>query len=140
MQKYLIQIKNIADPVAVTYAELLEIIDLTGCGLNEKQISYLKSQLPASHAEFLKWLEVSEIVVSVTKADVVVTFEQFWNRYNKKINRKRCEPLWRKLSAPKQFAAYKGIAAYEKYLKRESWRGKLDPENYLRNEIWENVY
>lgn len=140
MQKYLLQLKNISEPVSVIYAELLEVIDFTSSGLNEKQISYLKAQLPTTHTAFLVWLEASAVVASVTKADVTISFEQFWQRYGKKINRKRCEPLWNKLNAPKQFAAYKGIAEYEKYLKRESWRSKLDPENYLRNEVWENSY
>ena len=80
-----------------------------------------------------------------TKAMIVedefeVTFDMFWIAYNKKINRKRCEPIWNKLSKPKQVKAYYGVKSYDKYLKVESWRQKADPENYLRNEMWENEY
>jgi hypothetical protein len=64
----------------------------------------------------------------------------FWQRYDKKINRKRCEPLWEKLSKPKQVAAWAGIDAYNKFLQANSWRKKADPETYLRNEMWENEW
>ena len=32
----------------------------------------------------------------ITEADFEITFEQFWKKYNKKINKVRCIPLWAK--------------------------------------------
>jgi hypothetical protein len=64
----------------------------------------------------------------------------FWQLYDKKINRKRCEPLWDKLSKNKQVAAWAGINAYNKFLQANSWRKKADPESYLKNEMWENEW
>ena len=48
--------------------------------------------------------------------------------------------LWNKLGKTEQVKAYYGITTYDKYLSRETWRGKVDPENYLRNQMWENEW
>lgn len=74
--------------------------------------------------------------------DVEITFEMFWEKYGKKINKKRCLPLWNKLTKAKQVAAYYGIWPYDRYLAGAGgWgRTKLDPENYLRNESWDNEW
>jgi hypothetical protein len=77
---------------------------------------------------------------TIVEADFTITFEMFWQRYDKKINRKRCEPLWNKLSKTKQVTAWAGIEAYNKFLQGNSWRVKADPETYLRNEMFENEW
>jgi hypothetical protein len=77
---------------------------------------------------------------TLVEAGFEVTFEMFWSKYNKKINRKRCEDLWKKMSKTKQVKAYYGIAAYDKYLSKEEWRSKADPENYLRKEMFDNEW
>lgn len=77
---------------------------------------------------------------TVIEADFEVTYEMFWSKYNKKINNKRCIALWGKLTKTKQVKAFYGVDAYDKYLSKESWRSKADPETYLRNEMWENEW
>lgn len=77
---------------------------------------------------------------TVIEADFEVTFEMFWNVYALKINRKRAEVLWNKLSKTKQVQAWAGIAAYDKFLKKNTWRSKADPDTYLRNEMWESEW
>jgi hypothetical protein len=76
----------------------------------------------------------------VVEAEFEATFDMFWKLYNKKLNKARCIPLWDKLNKSQQVAAVHGIGLYERYLKRESWRSKADPETYLRNKYWENEY
>lgn len=76
----------------------------------------------------------------VVEADYEVTFDMFWKKYNKKINKARCIMLWNKLNKTMTVQAFHGIEAYDKYLKKESWRTKADPETYLRNKYWENEY
>ena len=39
-----------------------------------------------------------------------------------------------------QVLAYMGVPAYDKFLKKEGYRSKADPETYLRNRYWENEY
>ena len=78
--------------------------------------------------------------VTITEGEIIIYFKQFWAKYNRKINKARCEPLWSKLTNSEQLKAYTGIDKYIAYLKKESWRNKLDPENYLKNKTWENEY
>lgn len=78
--------------------------------------------------------------VQIVSADVEITFDMFWKAYGKKINKSRCIILWGKLNKAAQVAAYVGIRKYNKYLFENKWRGKADPETYLRNAYWENEY
>lgn len=90
----------------------------------------------------LKELE-NFIIATRTEAiesTIVYNFEDFWLAYGKKINKKRCLPLWNKLSDSKKSKAVNGINKYNSFLAKEAWRTKADPENYLRNEMWENEW
>jgi hypothetical protein len=73
---------------------------------------------------------------TIVEATYEVSFEQFWNAYGHKINRKRCEAIWNRMSAEKRVQAWAGVAAYDRFLKRNEWRKKADPETYLRKEYY----
>jgi hypothetical protein len=75
---------------------------------------------------------------TIVEADFEISFDMFWDKYDKKINLKRCEPLWKKLGKTKQVKAYYGIEPYEAFLLQTGFRKKADPETYLRNEMWDN--
>ena len=118
---------------------LLQVLNLRpATGLNRALIHSIKKKVP----EHLSDLEAAfkDTYATVVEADFCISFEDFWNAYDKKINRKRCLPLWEKLSNSKQVKAFYGIRQYDKFLKQESWRKKADPENYLRAEMWENEW
>lgn len=77
------------------------------------------------------------------KLDMMPTdlgFDAFWEAYGKKVNRKRCEPLWKKLSDSERMTCLQSIPAYNSYLKRMGNRAKLDPENYLKRESFQNPW
>lgn len=76
----------------------------------------------------------------VVEEDYEIHFDLFWQAYNHKINRKRCEPIWAKLSQADKAAAYFGVEAYNKFLHANTWRKKADPEKYLKDRFWENEY
>lgn len=69
-----------------------------------------------------------------------LSFDAFWEAYAKKVNRKRCEPLWKKLSDAERMTCLQSIPAYNSYLKRMGNRAKLDPENYLKREAFQNPW
>jgi hypothetical protein len=79
---------------------------------------------------------------TIIEKDYIITFDEFWNAYDKKINKKRVQPLWDKLKTPLKIKAFTGIKKYDAYLSRPdvNWRSKADPETYLRNEMWDNIY
>jgi hypothetical protein len=68
-----------------------------------------------------------------------LSFDAFWEAYSKKVNRKRCEPLWKKLNDAERMTCLQSIPAYNGYLKRMN-RAKLDPENYLKREAFQNPW
>lgn len=82
----------------------------------------------------------SAATLTVVESDFEITFEMFWLKYRKKINRLRAEANWKRLSKTQQVKAYYGIDAYDKFLDRMEWRKKQDPENYLKNKMWESEY
>ena len=143
MRRFLLTSTKFTGQIELVYNEqsLISIIRFDNCNL------------PAAHLQ--KFLVIISVAVTVEampvqlkqydhltliESDFEVTMDMFWNKYNKKINRKRCEQIWNKLTKSDQVKAYYGIDSYFKYLKAESWRTKLDPENYLRNRTWENEY
>jgi len=63
-----------------------------------------------------------------------IPFDDFWDRYGKKVGRRMCEPYWRCMSRERQEAAIAGIAAYHEFKPDPQFR--LDPIRYLRREAW----
>lgn len=76
---------------------------------------------------------------TVVAENYIVTFADFWEAYDKKINKARCIPLWNKLNHSQQVTAFYGVRKYDEFL-RKTTRIKCDPENYLRNQMWENEW
>ena len=63
-------------------------------------------------------------------------FDVFWERYGKKINKYRCEPIWKKLTEKERHQAIRQITPYENYLKKTGYQGKRDPENFLKDKYF----
>lgn len=67
-----------------------------------------------------------------------LSFNNFWDQYGKKINKSRCEDLYKKLSDAKKLQAILSIKHYDNYLQRITWnRSKADGETYLRKKMYE---
>lgn len=139
MRKFIITSNKTPGQIELVYNEQGNIclIDLNNVKLNSQQFYWLAKTTPFSVDLIEQCFNVDGI--TVIEGAFEVTFDMFWEKYNKKINKKRCYPLWNKLDKVKQVKAYLGIAKYDKFLTTTT-RGKLDPENYLRNEAWENEW
>ena len=61
-------------------------------------------------------------------------FEEFWNAYDKKTSKERCQSLWKKMSKEKKENAIKYIKGYKKAQPDKKYR--KNPDTYLRNESW----
>lgn len=112
--------------------------DITKTNMRPEVLQEFKERVPI-HIDNLT-AAFEGVKVTITEADFEISFEQFWKKYNKKINKIRCIPLWNKLTKNEQLKAYLGIDIYDRFLRKEGFRTKLDPENYLRNRTWENEY
>ena len=61
-------------------------------------------------------------------------FEEFWEEYDKKTDKKRSESLWKKMSKDKKEQAINYIEGYKKGQPDKKYR--KNPDTYLRNETW----
>ena len=98
-------------------------------------IMWLKNHLPVNQMQLDPIKQRIEGTIQEVPEDL--SFNAFWERYGRKINRKRCEPIWKKMSEAERLLAITRIGPYEKYLERTGYRGKADPENYLKKGTYE---
>lgn len=98
------------------------------------------------HAWLLTNLPLDNVVLNQMKAKYNLqlqevpedlSFDRFWEAYGKKINRKRTEPLYSKLSATNRLKSILNIKPYNEYLTRSGFRNKVDPERYIRDGYYE---
>ena len=141
MKRFLITNPKFTGAAEIIYnqAGLLIIIDFSNCIMEELQITYFKKVVP-TQMEVLINNNPFSADTSILASEVEVTFDMFWNAYQKKINRKRAEVLWVKLAKMEQVQAYSGVKPYIKFLQKESWRSKADPDTYLRDKFYHNEY
>ena len=65
-----------------------------------------------------------------------ISFEIFWDKYDKKIDRAKCEPKWNRLTRNDQELCLYSITDYVNNTPDKKYR--RDPETYLNNRSWEN--
>ena len=61
-------------------------------------------------------------------------FELFWNMYDKKVGRPKCEKLWAKLTLAETKACLEYIPLYKQAQPDKQYR--KNPETFLRNKSW----
>jgi len=74
--------------------------------------------------------------VKIQKVPEDLSFDKFWRVYDKKINRKRAEPLYNKLKDGEKMLAMMRVADYKDACSRLK-RGVADPEKYIRDAYFE---
>ena len=142
MKRYILTSPLIYGSVDLVYSDtgLIQKVDFeltTAPMVNRKGILSRVAKFPLCE-EIASVIEGTQ--ATIVEADFEVSFEMFWKKYNKKINKFRCIKLWEKMEKTMQVKSFYGIEQYDKYLKKEGWRTKADPETYLRNQYWENEY
>lgn len=139
MKRFLITSPKYTGQAEILYNDsgVLCKIDCTDTNMSNQIIHHFKTSVPAKVEDLQNSFSSQTTII---EAEYEVSFDMFWKKYNKKINKSRCILLWGKLNKAQQVLAYFGIDQYDRYLKKETWRGKADPETYLRNGYWENEY
>ena len=64
------------------------------------------------------------------------SFDRFWNLYNKKVGRTKCEKLFHNLSENDRNKIFENLPAYIQATPDKQFR--KNPETYLRNSSWED--
>lgn len=107
--------------------------------MTDQQRIKILTMMPLTIRGFEDLVAVSKTLkVEEVKQDL--SFEAFWNAYDKKINRKRCEPLWNKLKDPERLICLNNIPIYKRYLQRTNFRAQKDPDGYLRDRLFETEW
>lgn len=137
MKKILITSPDFEGEVLLLYTpdDCLMTLDFRNASLSDHQLEYIKQYTPIKYPEVLAEAYPTDKLVLI-EGKYAVSFEQWWNEYDKKINRKRCENKWKRMSDTDRLAAFIGTRRYKEYLKREHWRTQADPDTYLTQEYW----
>ncbi len=149
MKKYIITSPAFTGDINVLYNQenILVYIDFMKCDLSVEQREYFKTKLPVvidasmgEQGEEFLIRQFGKSRLNIASADFKISFEQWWVRYDRKVNKDRCIKLWEKLSIADQVSAFFKLQQYERYLSLNQWQTKADPEKYLRNKYWNNEY
>lgn len=122
---------------------VINLVDTTDTKFGAKSMTKLFEILPKDLGkDLIKTLSdlSSTANFKITEIPADLTFERFWNTYDHKINKKRCIPLYNKLSDADKFLAITKIKDYKSYLSWQQWRGTLDPEKWLRDRQFETEW
>lgn len=118
--------------------QCIALVDFRTTDLNSIQTDFFLKECP----RFINTIEafVKKNNFTCVEADFEVTFKMFWEKYGHKVDKKRAEAVWDKLSKTKQVQAYFGIDKYRKYLSRTHWAVQMEAKSYLKNERWEDQW
>jgi hypothetical protein len=65
-----------------------------------------------------------------------VTFDDFWTLYPKRMEKKRCEKLWARMTPRQQMDAVVACAAWQRVWQAQEWCYLKYPGTWLFNECW----
>lgn len=69
-----------------------------------------------------------------TEIELWPTFDDFWDKYDKKVGKPKCIDLWAKIRQPDREDIMRHLDAYQ--MKDKQYR--KDPERYLKNKVWQD--
>lgn len=105
--------------------------------MSSTQRDYALTKMPLTISGFEALIGNSK-TLKVEEIQLDLSFDAFWEAYGNKINKKRCQPLFEKLNTDNRLLCIKSIASYKRYLNKTNFRNPVDPENYLRKEMYLN--
>ena len=123
---------------AETDPPLLDVSFREAVGISDQTKQFLKRFIPVRYGEGFEqaYGEYNHHFVVVVQEEKMDFDRDFWEVYNKKVNRDRAEKQWKKLSENDRVLACSGLGAYFRYLKRNTWRERMAPEVYLKDKRW----
>ncbi len=134
MKEYVLTSKFFAGQLVFAYNDDEILIKFeNNAEMSETQINYLMRNFP------VRFGLMNSILSPASKLQEIidVSFSRFWDTYGKKVNKKRSEQLWNKLSDANKQLCLSRLQAYKNYCKLSS-RMLKDPDTYLRNKSWED--
>lgn len=140
MKKYCITSHLYEGEIMITYNDNGMLLDcnFNNSTLTERQQSWILRHLPLRQDK-LHTLFDKEPLLILQEMDITVSFDDFWNRYDDKLNssKRRCLVKWNRMSKAEQVRAYNYITCYFSNL--PSGVRKKYAETYLNAELWNNL-
>src|ERR1035437_1617256 len=103
--------------------------------LSQAQQVFLLKNMPRELIELDK-LKTPNVTITEIKEEI--SFDQFWDKYDDKINssRKKAEQKWNRMNRSDRFKAYRFIPRY--FSNIPTGTRKKYAETYLNAELWNN--
>ena len=137
MKKYILTSPKFKGQVTYGYNDDGDIIFYNNEIADPVVVKWMKRFMPIDSAELERFR--AKVHATITEVPEDLTFDRFWNQYDKKINRKRAEPLFEKLNDAEKMQTIMRIKAYQEYCQCKH-RGIADPEKYLRDRFFETEW
>ena len=136
MKKYLLRLPDFGLEMSFRYDEneYLVSYQLEEGEPEQKVFYYLSRHWPTTYDK-LKDLEKSAKNAKVTAITEEVTFEQFWEKYGYKVDKKVAEKRWNNLPKKDRAQAYDFIDRYKSQVNIQGIAMK-HPKTYLSQEPW----
>lgn len=103
--------------------------------MTDEMVRTFYNNFPVSRSVLTEMVAKSK-TLRIKEVPIDTSFEAFWQKYDKKINKKRCEPLYDKLGERERVKCIMQIRQYDYFLGLYN-RVKMDPESWLRRCGWE---
>ena len=104
--------------------------------MTDEMVRTFYNNFPVSRSVLTEMVAKSK-TLRIKEVPIDTSFASFWEKYDKKINKKRCEPLYAKLDDGERTRCIMQIKQYDFFLQRYPNRSKMDPESWLKNAGWE---
>ena len=134
MKKYILTTPKYTGQAIFGYDENGHLVFYSNEIPDKAVIVWMKRYLPLDEVALADFK--TKIRATIVEVPEDLSFDRFWNLYDKKINRLRAEPLFEKLNAAGKLQAIVRIKAYKEYC-HYTHRGVADPEKYLRERFFD---
>ena len=102
--------------------------------LNSQEGTFIGGDSGGDRLAIAKKEKKSKVNQSKVKESNIYTFDSFWDAYDKKIDRKKCEAKWNRLPVKEKEAILQFIPIYQAHQPDEKYR--KNPYTFLNSEIW----
>ncbi|GAB2586421.1 hypothetical protein [Spirosoma areae] len=102
--------------------------------MKPEQIKWLATHFPMTIAD-LEWVAGSSSTIIIRRTTQELTFDEFWEAYKLKVNKKEAQVAWDKLTEPERVQAFENIPGYNYFLMYRPNQNKMYPDTYLRGKF-----
>ena len=135
MKKLVLTSPKFAGQLVFGYGDTgLLLYYLNETDLDHKKNEWLLPNLPIHEVHLLSLK--AKLEGTLTEVPMDLSFEAWWLEYNRKINRKRSEPLHDKLDDADRTLAFVRAKPYQKFREGKG-QAIADPEKYLRDRLFD---